>query len=122
MLPHCGIRTGPSSPPSESCAICARTNASCAIWTNPVASCGRRLVDPVGVLEAAIDAVQGLADAKEIELRAFLDPDAGPILADPDRLQQVVWNLLSNSIKFSPARGHIEINLERAGPVARITV
>ena len=69
-----------------------------------------------------MEAVQGVADAKEIELEAFLDPDAGPLLADPDRLQQVVWNLLSNAIKFSPVRGHVGIRLERAGSLARITV
>jgi PAS domain S-box-containing protein len=81
-----------------------------------------RQVDPVAVVEAAVDAVQGLADAKDIEVEAFLDPDAGPILADPDRLQQVVWNLLSNAIKFSPPHGRVEIHLEREGPVARLTV
>src|SRR5207244_526268 len=82
----------------------------------------RRPVDPVAVVESAIEAVQGMADAKEIELEPVLDPDAGPMLADPDRLQQVVWNLLSNAIKFSPAHGRVEIKLERGGPVARITV
>jgi PAS domain S-box-containing protein len=82
----------------------------------------RRQVDPVAVVENAIEAVQGLSDAKNIELGAFLDPDAGPVLADPDRLQQVVWNLLSNAIKFTAAHGRVEIRLERAGPVARITV
>ena len=82
----------------------------------------RRQVDPVAVVEAAIDAVQGVADAKEIELQAVLDPDAGPVLADPDRLQQVVWNLLSNAIKFSPAHASVEIRLERAGSAARVTV
>ncbi len=82
----------------------------------------RRQVDPVAVVEAAIDAVQGVADAKEIELQAVLDPDAGPVLADPDRLQQVVWNLLSNAIKFSPAHARVEIRLERAGSAARVTV
>src|SRR5437016_6453674 len=81
-----------------------------------------RQVDPVAIVEAAIEAVQGVADAKEIELDTFLDPDAGPLLADPDRLQQVTWNLLSNAIKFSPARGRVGIRLERAGSLARMTV
>jgi PAS domain S-box-containing protein len=82
----------------------------------------RRQVDPVAIVEAAIEAVQGVADAKEIQLDAFLDPDAGPLLADPDRLQQVVWNLLSNAIKFSPAHGRVAIRLERSGSLARISV
>ena len=82
----------------------------------------RRQVDPVAIIEAAIEAVQGVADAKEIQLDASLDPDAGPLLADPDRLQQVVWNLLSNAIKFSPAHGRVAIRLERSGSLARITV
>ena len=82
----------------------------------------RRQVDPVAIVEAAIEAVQGVADAKDIELHASLDPDAGPLLADPDRLQQVVWNLLSNAIKFSPARARVGIRLECAGSLARITV
>jgi len=82
----------------------------------------RRPTDTVAVLQSAIEAVQGMADAKEIELEAALDPDAGPVLADPGRLQQVVWNLLSNAIKFSPARGLVRIRLERTMPVARITV
>src|SRR6267143_1967146 len=82
----------------------------------------RRQVDPVAVVEAAIDAVRGVADAKDIQLEAFLDPDAGPLLADPDRLQQVVWNLLSNAIKSSPMHGRVEIRLDRAESVARVTV
>jgi signal transduction histidine kinase/CheY-like chemotaxis protein len=81
-----------------------------------------RQVDPVAIVQAAMEAVQGVADAKEIKLEAFLDPDAGPLLADPDRLQQVVWNLLSNAIKFSPVRGQVGIRLERAGSLARVTV
>src|SRR2546429_1736680 len=82
----------------------------------------RRQVDPVAIVEAAIEAVQGVADAKDIQLDAFLDPDAGPLLADPDRLQQVVWNLLSNAIKFSPAHGRVAIRLERSPALARLTV
>src|SRR2546429_3827751 len=82
----------------------------------------RRPVDPVAVVESAIEAVQGMADAKEIEIESVLDPDAGPVLADPDRLQQVVWNLLSNAIKFSPAHASVEIRLDHTRSFARITV
>ena len=79
-------------------------------------------VDLVAVIEWAMEAVQGLADAKSIGLKAVLDPSAGAVVGDPGRLQQVVWNLLSNAIKFTPSRGRIDLRLERAGSHARLTV
>src|SRR5437867_3769771 len=79
-------------------------------------------VDLVAVIESAIEAVQGLADAKSIGLKAVLDPSAGSVPGDPGRLQQVVWNLLANAIKFTPNRGRIDLRLERAGAHARLTV
>jgi PAS domain S-box-containing protein len=79
-------------------------------------------VDPVAIVEASIEAVQTLADAKAIELRVVLDPSAGSVLADPHRLQQVVSNLLSNAIKFTPAQGRVELGLERLGATLRISV
>jgi PAS domain S-box-containing protein len=79
-------------------------------------------VDLVAVIESAIEAVQGLADAKSIGLKAVLDPSAGSVAGDPGRLQQVVWNLLANAIKFTPSRGRIDLRLERAGSHARLTV
>ena len=81
-----------------------------------------RPVDPVGVLEASIDAVQALADAKGIALRVILDASVGWVLGDPQRLQQVVWNLLSNAIKFTPQQGRIELRLDRVGARPRISV
>jgi PAS domain S-box-containing protein len=79
-------------------------------------------VDPVGVIEESIDAVQALAEAKTIALRVALDALTGSVLADPRRLQQVVWNLLSNAIKFTPQQGCVELRLERADGIARISV
>jgi PAS domain S-box-containing protein len=81
-----------------------------------------RPVDPVAAIEAAINTVQALADAKSISLKAVLDPSAGPILGDAERLQQVVWNLLSNAIKFTANQGRIDLRLERVEKGARITV
>ena len=84
-----------------------------------------RTVDLVPVIEAALDAVRGLADAKDIRLQVSLDvsaASAGPVSGDADRLQQVVWNLLSNAIKFTPKGGRVEIRLERVDTAARITV
>jgi PAS domain S-box-containing protein len=82
----------------------------------------RRPVDAVPVMEAAIDAVQPLAEGKGIRLSVALEPDASLVHADPDRLQQVIWNLLSNAIKFTPEGGRVELRLQQTGRVARVTV
>src|SRR5262249_5364356 len=79
-------------------------------------------VDLVAVIEAAIEAVQSLADAKGISLKAVLDPSAGSIVGDPGRLQPVVWNLLSNALKLTPSRGRVDLRLERADAHTRLTV
>jgi len=81
-----------------------------------------RSVDLVSVIVAAMEAVQTAAEAKGIRLETSLDAALGPISADPNRLQQVVWNLLTNAIKFTATGGRVDIRLERAGSTARITV
>jgi signal transduction histidine kinase/CheY-like chemotaxis protein len=67
------------------------------------------------VIEAAMESMRPAADGKEIELRFEnrLGTAADRIIGDPDRLQQVIWNLISNSIKFTPARGRVEVTLDR---------
>ena len=57
--------------------------------------------------------MQPAADAKGIRLQSILDPHAGPIVGDRERMQQVAWNLLSNAIKFTPNGGHVQVILER---------
>src|SRR5215510_2268793 len=81
-----------------------------------------RPVDLASVIVAAMEAVQAAADAKGIRLEASLDPSMGPITGDPDRLQQVVWNLLTNAIKFTTTGGRVYVRLEPANSLARITV
>ena len=79
-------------------------------------------VDLSAVINAALDSVQLAADAKEIQLAVTLDPSARHTIGDSSRLQQVVWNLLANAIKFTPANGHIDVKVERAGRFARLCV
>jgi signal transduction histidine kinase/CheY-like chemotaxis protein len=64
------------------------------------------------VVDAAIQTVQPSATAKGVTLEKHVDAPLPPITGDPGRLQQVVWNLLANSIKFTPTGGRVEIVLK----------
>ena len=74
------------------------------------------------VLEDALTVVQLAAEAKQIELAAPLGDEPVEIVGDAMRLQQVVWNLLQNAIKFTSAGGRVELRLERDDKQARIVV
>jgi two-component system, chemotaxis family, CheB/CheR fusion protein len=73
------------------------------------------------VIEAAIEVVTIAADAKQIHLHSRLEPGANMIMGDPERLQQVIWNLLTNAIKFTPAGGWINVNLAYLNNQAQMT-
>lgn len=65
-------------------------------------------------IESAIDTLRPAADAKNIRIDTHFDPAISYILADAERLQQIVWNLLANAIKFTPesTSGSVEVRIE----------
>jgi signal transduction histidine kinase len=79
-------------------------------------------LDPLPVVEAALDGIRPSAQAKGVRLRAALDPHTGWIVADPDRLQQICWNLLSNAVKFTPKGGAIDVFLQRGSSAVELIV
>lgn len=79
-------------------------------------------VDLASVIEAAVEAVRPTAEAKAVRLQALIDPQSGPVSGDTNRLQQVVWNLLTNAIKFTPKGGRVQVRLERVNSHVEITV
>jgi signal transduction histidine kinase/ActR/RegA family two-component response regulator len=81
-----------------------------------------RVVDLPAVVESAVEAVRPAASAKQIRLQTSLDPLAGPVVGDPDRLQQIVWNLVSNSVKFTPREGQVQVRLARSDAHVDIVV
>jgi signal transduction histidine kinase/CheY-like chemotaxis protein len=81
-----------------------------------------RTIDLIYIVNAALDSIRPAADAKGIRLQTMLDPAAGPISGDADRLQQIVWNLLTNAVKFTPKGGRIQVKVQRIDSHVEIVV
>ncbi len=79
-------------------------------------------VDLVTVVDAALDAVRPAMEAKEIKIETLIDSSLRMISGDADRLQQVVWNILSNAAKFTPVGGKIEISVNQDAAQVQIQV
>ena len=74
------------------------------------------------VAQEALAVVRPMADAKNIRLESIIDPAAGRVFADADRMQQVLWNLLGNAVKFTPAGGRVSMDLRRQGQHVAIRI
>jgi CheY-like chemotaxis protein len=81
-----------------------------------------RALDLIVLVSTAIEAVRPAAEAKRIQLAVSLDPAAAKVAGDPDRLQQVIWNLVSNAIKFTPKDGTVSVALRRTGTDVELIV
>ena len=79
-------------------------------------------VDLAAVIEAAVETIRPASEAKTIRIELQLERIDTSVSGDADRLQQVVWNLLANSVKFTPSGGSIFVKLSQTGHYAEIGV
>jgi CheY-like chemotaxis protein len=79
-------------------------------------------IDPGQIITQTVESVLPLASAKGIEVITELDPAIKVLNADPARLQQIVWNLISNAMKFTPRGGRVRVSLQKPNDHYELTV
>ncbi|GAB1539425.1 hypothetical protein NUACC21_20910 [Scytonema sp. NUACC21] len=79
-------------------------------------------VNLAATIQAAKETVRLAAEVKSIQIHTTLNPVLGTVLGDTNRIQQIVWNLFSNAVKFTPNGGRVEVQLEQVGTYAQIQV
>jgi PAS domain S-box-containing protein len=81
-----------------------------------------RPVDLAPAVLEAVDVMRPTAEAKDVEVQLAVDRATCHVMGDPDRLRQVMWNLVSNAVKFTPTGGRVRISLRRDGAHAQVVV
>lgn len=82
----------------------------------------REVVDPAALVAATLEDMKSASDARSIAIATDLDSGSGPAWIDPIRFQQVLWNVLSNAIKFSEPGGRVVVLLTRDARVLQLVV
>ncbi len=81
-----------------------------------------RPVDIWSVIESGLEAVRPAFEAKGIHVETVQDPSTCQVLGDTNRLQQIFWNLFNNAVKFTPAGGHVKIEVRRNARNVQVAV
>ena len=81
-----------------------------------------RTIDLISIVNAAVESIRPAADAKGIRVHTMFDPGAAPISGDADRLQQIIWNLLTNAVKFTPKGGRVNLKVQRLDSYVEVSV
>lgn len=79
-------------------------------------------VDLSLIIEGAIDSIRPAAEAKSLRIERSISRVQGEVTGDPDRLQQVVWNLLTNAVKFTPPGGEVSVGLSATETAVSISI
>jgi signal transduction histidine kinase/ActR/RegA family two-component response regulator len=79
-------------------------------------------IEIMPVIEAAINVVRPTADTKGIRIETEFDSTPIVVSGDANRLQQVIWNLVSNAVKFTPSGGHVNLSLCRLDSAIEIRI
>lgn len=74
------------------------------------------------IIDAVLESIHPAADARHIRLTRIIDSASSPIMGDPGRLQQIIWNLLTNAVKFTPKDGKIQVIMRRTDSHVEIVV